>query len=285
MDNLTGSVNGPTSKPIPMGFLLDAHCHYQDPRLRSVDLGRLPLFGIRQAVVNGSSEEDWQDVANLAATHPDLVRPAFGLHPWYTKERTPDWDKTLESLLDAHPRASVGEIGLDRWMPAFDLPGQETVFLHQLQVAVDRDLPVSIHCLKAWGRLLELLKSNPRPSRGFLLHSYGGSWDLARSLLDLGAFFSFAGYFLRPRKTAVRDVFRRLPLDRILLETDAPDQCLPVELDHYRLPDPNDPARTINHPANLGAVYRELANLRGIPERDLQMAVWKNFVRLFGEIG
>lgn len=267
-----------------MGYLLDAHCHFQDERLRAVDLGRLPLFGIRQAVVNGSSEEDWPVVAALAASHADLVRPAFGLHPWYTGARTPGWKSALIAQLDSHPRASIGEIGLDRWIQPHNLPDQETVFLEQLELAAQRNLPASIHCLKAWGRLVELLASHPLPARGFLLHSYGGSWETARTLLDLGAVFSFAGYFLRPGKTAVRQVFQRLPSDRILLETDAPDQCLPPELDNYRLADPGNPSRTINHPANLAAVYREFAKLRGLTERELQQILWTNFLSLFGEI-
>lgn len=266
-----------------MGPLLDAHCHYQDSRLREVDLSRLPLFGIRQAVVNGSCEEDWPEVAGLAFHYPHLVRPAFGLHPWYTKERGPRWVKTLESFLDAHPHASVGEIGLDRWITPHDLPDQESVFLHQLQIATERNLAASIHCLKAWGRLLELLRANPRPARGFLLHSFGGSWEMAQVLLKLGAVFSFAGYFLHARKAEVREVFLRLPLEQILLETDAPDQCLPPELDHYPLMDPGQPKRRINHPANLATVYREFAQLRGISERDLQQILGENFRRLFGE--
>lgn len=268
-----------------MGLLVDAHCHYQDPRLRGVDLSRLPLFGVRQAVVNGSSEEDWGDVAKLASLHPDFVRPAFGLHPWYTAERSPRWRKSLEAMLDAHPGSSVGEIGLDRWITPHNFPDQETVFLEQLQLAADRNRAASIHCLKAWGRLLELLRSHARPARGFLLHSYGGSWEMAQSLLELGASFSFAGYFLQARKTAVQEVFRQLPLDRILVETDAPDQCLPPELDGYPLNDPHKPSRRINHPANLVPVYREFANLRGIPQRDLELALWDNFLNLFGKIG
>lgn len=266
-----------------MGMLFDAHCHYQDTRLRAVDLSRLPMFGIRQAVVNGSGEDDWPDVAALAAQYPHLVRPAFGVHPWYTKQRSPRWAKVLESYLDTHPRASIGEIGLDRWITPHDLPDQETVFLRQLGIATERGLAASIHCLKAWGRLLELLKSNPRPSRGFLLHSFGGSWEMAQALLKLGAVFSFAGYFLHPRKVAVREIFQRLPLEHILLETDAPDQCLPAELDHYPLTEPGQGDRRLNHPANLAAVYREFAQLRGMNERDLQQALAENFRRLFGE--
>lgn len=267
-----------------MGLLLDAHCHYQDPRLQTLDLGRLPLFGIREAVVNGSSEADWADVANLSLRYPDLVRPAFGLHPWYIGDRSPAWKEKLESFLNAHPRATVGEIGLDRWMTPRNVPDQEHVFIEQLEIAAKRGLAASIHCLKAWGRMLELLKSQPPLPRGFLLHSFGGSWEMACSMLDLGAYFSFAGYFLLPRKASVQDVFRRLPLDRILLETDAPDQCLPPELDDHRLANPGDPSRTANHPANLAAIYREFAKLRGIEEGDLQRAISANFRSLFGEM-
>src|SRR5690242_12653852 len=120
-------------------------------------------------VVNGSSEQDWPLVLALARAHPEVL-PSFGYHPWYIKERSTDWEQNLAGFLDQIP-AGVGEIGLDKWVRDHDLPDQERVFVAQLRMAAQRNLPVSIHCLQAWGTLLELLANNPRPQCGFVLHS------------------------------------------------------------------------------------------------------------------
>ena len=82
-------------------------------------------------------------------------------------------------MLDAHS-AAVGEIGLDRWKEGLNYEGQEDVFVTQLRIAAERNLPASIHCLKAWGRILELLQEGPVPERGFLLHSYGGPTEMVQ---------------------------------------------------------------------------------------------------------
>jgi TatD DNase family protein len=180
----------------------------------------------------------------------------------------------------------VGEIGLDRWKPGLAWEAQPTVFAEQLRLAAERDLPASIHCLQAWGPLLEQLRAGPRPTRGFLLHSYGGPVELVPELTRLGAYFSLPGYFAHPRKLRQRETFRRVPPERLLLETDAPDQPLPEERVRHRVPAPPGAAdaatRPLNHPANLGAVYAYAAEWLGRPLEDLAALVEANFLRLFG---
>jgi TatD DNase family protein len=141
---------------------------------------------------------------------------------------------------------------------------------------------VSIHCLQAWGKLLELLQAGPRPNRGFLLHSYGGPAEMIGSLTKLGAYFSFPGYFIHERKLRQRETFRHVPLDRLLIETDAPDQLLPDERIRHPLLDPKT-SQPINHPANLGAVYQFVAEWLDRPLETLAARLEENFARLFGE--
>src|ERR1019366_5990338 len=126
-----------------------------------------------------------------------------------------------------------------------------------LQIAAARNLPVSIHCLQAWGRLHELLRDHPRPARGFVLHSFGGPAEMIPAFAKLGAYFSFPGYFLHERKPRQRETFRQVPPDRLLIETDAPDQPLPDEKVLHPLVAAD--GRPLNHPANLVAVYAGLA--------------------------
>ena len=186
--------------------LYDAHNHLQDDRLapeREALLAAAEREHVVSMVVNGSCEVDWPGVLELARRYP-LVIPSFGYHPWYVKERSPDWQGALVRHLDAVPSA-VGEVGLDRWVKDHDLEQQQQVFVWQLRLAAERNLPVSIHCLQAWGPLLDILRAEPRPRCGFLLHSYGGTPELIAPLAELGAYFSLPGYFAHERKTRQRE--------------------------------------------------------------------------------
>ena len=264
--------------------LYDAHNHLQDDRFGGQQnelIAASVRQGVARMVVNGSCEGDWPQVLTLARAHAQVI-PSFGYHPWYVHERSPDWQATLAHFLDEVPSA-VGEIGLDRWKPGLGYAGQEEVFVTQLRVAAARGLPVSVHCLQAWGRLFDLLRENPRPRGGFLLHSYGGPREMVAPFAQLGAYFSFPGYYLHERKARQREVFRHVPPDRLLIETDAPDQLLPDPLNPHPLADANT-AKPINHPANLAAVYRGVARLLGEPVEKLTDRVEKNFLRLFGEL-
>ncbi|MBI5775633.1 MAG: TatD family hydrolase, partial [Verrucomicrobia bacterium] len=208
--------------------LYDAHNHLQDERFggrQAALLDACRAAGLTRMVVNGSCESDWPDVQRLARTFPEVL-PSFGYHPWYLHERTANWLDVLKHFLDDTPGAVIGEIGLDRWKPGLAYDGQEEAFTAQLALATERNLPVSIHCLQAWGRMHELLRAGPRPARGFLLHSYGGPAEMVAPLAKLGAYFSFPGYYAHERKARQRETFKLVPADRLLIETDAPDQSL-----------------------------------------------------------
>ena len=264
--------------------LYDAHNHLQDERLtpcREAVLAAVQREGVAKMVVNGSCEADWPQVLALARQHPQVI-PSFGYHPWYVKERSPNWQQELVRHLEAVP-AAVGEAGLDRWVKDYDLDQQREVFAWQLRLAAERNLPLSIHCLQAWGPLLDTLRAEPRPRCGVLLHSYGGAAELVGPLAELGAYFSLPGYFAHERKTRQREAFRQVPADRLLIETDAPDQLLPAERVQYPLADAAS-GKPINHPANLGAVYRFAAELRNEPLDALGRTVEENFKRLFGPV-
>ena len=259
----------------------DAHNHLQDDRFggrQSELLAACEKSGVARMVVNGACESDWPQVLALARQN-QMVLPSFGYHPWHLHERTPEWQNNLEKFLDEVPGA-VGEIGLDRWKPDLPYAGQEEIFLAQLRIAAERNLPVSIHCLQAWGRLHELLRDHPRPARGCVLHSFGGPAEMIPTFTKLGAYFSFPGYFLHERKLRQRETFKHVPRDRLLIETDAPDQLLPPEKIVHPLADVT--GRPLNHPANLPAVYAGLAEFLGEKVDAFAARVAENFQRAFG---
>jgi TatD DNase family protein len=279
-------------------ILYDAHNHLQDAWLaphRTQVFSDLASLRIARAVVNGTCQSDWPDVTALAREHTWIL-PSYGLHPWNVGNATASWKDELRRTLDASPCSGVGEIGLDRWileraraddsrlagLRRASLAEQRDAFTWQLEFATERNRPVTIHCIDAWGALRDALRTAPRPTCGFLLHAYGGSIDLAHEFTALGAYFSFNGYFLGERQAAKRAVFAELPIDRLLVETDAPAMPPPAEHRPYSLPGLAD-GNPINHPANIVATYAGLATIRHSPLDTLATQVAANFQRLFGD--
>jgi TatD DNase family protein len=254
----------------------DAHNHLQDPRLGDPGpvIAEMKSAGVVRCVVNATREDDWQAVEDLANCDPDFISPAFGIHPWQAHTAKGGWQERLKSLLEKHPQASIGECGLDQWISHPPIEVQRPVFIDQLRLAREMDRPLNVHCLKAWAVLFDAFKEVPPPAR-FLMHSFGGSIETARRLIPLGACFSFSGHFLHPRKHAVLDVFRQLPPDRILLETDAPDMLPPCESITHPLPENR------NHPANLSAIGQALAAALGMAPEDLAELTRANTRRCF----
>jgi TatD DNase family protein len=131
--------------------------------------------------------------------------------------------------------------------------------------------------------LLEILRSERLPSRGFLLHAYSGPIELVAPLTELGAYFSFSGYFLNPGKEHRLRPFGQMSLERLLAETDAPFMPLPETHRDFGLPPATD-GEPINHPGNILSVYSALAALRKIDLRELIGICIENSNRLFGEM-
>ena len=253
--------------------LLDAHNHLQDDVFQhSLDdiFATTDRYGIGRSIVNGTTEQDWPKVASLSLHFPDRVIPSFGLHPWHINQRSSNWLATLRSYLVQHPKSAVGECGLDRWIENHDLDDQLEVLLPQIELAGTLNRPLTIHCLKAWGPLLDCLKQVSLPSSGFLLHSYGGSREMIAPFIELGAYFSFSGHFLHSRKEKQCELFRHIPHDRLLIETDAPAMPLPSEqiLEHF----PNNQ----NHPANLRSIFDFFCNLLELPPTQTRQLLKKN---------
>jgi TatD DNase family protein len=231
-------------------------------------------------IVNGITEQDWDRISDLASRH-GFVTPSYGLHPWYLNEKKAGWENRLEQRLIADPKAQVGEVGLDLWMRGPDLSAQIETVRHSLRIAQRNHRAITIHCLQAWERLHEVLRSERLPARGFLLHAYSGPPELVEPFTELGAYFSFSGYFLNPGKEQRLAPFSKIRSDRLLAETDAPSMPLPDSHSEFRLP-PTSDGETINHPGNIRAVYAALSSLRKVQLTDLVRICADNANRLFG---
>ncbi|MBC8126196.1 MAG: TatD family hydrolase [Gloeobacteraceae cyanobacterium ES-bin-144] len=254
----------------------DAHNHLQDARLGDAApvIAAMREAGIERCVVNATCEGDWSAVEQLANAHPGFVIPAFGIHPLWVETARDGWQSRLAILLEKHSQASIGECGLDQREESPSISIQLPVFIDQLRLAREMNRPLTIHCVKAWSPLFEAFAEQAPPK--FLMHSFGGSIEIAHRLIPLGGYFSFSGHFLHPQKHAVIEVFRKLPLERILLETDAPDKPPPDEFTSHPLP------KNHNHPANLVTVGHALAAALAMPPDALARLTHENAARCFG---
>lgn len=261
--------------------LFDAHCHLQDERLLphlDAAMARAGQAGVSGLLCCGSCEADWPQVRTLARRYAG-VRPAFGLHPWYVEARGPGWRDALRAHLGETPSA-VGEIGLDHVIDRRTFADQDAVFAAQLELACELGRPVSIHCRQAWGRLLELLDRHGWPPAGVTFHSFSGAADLVPVLAARGALFSFSGSITYDRNRRGRAALAAVPLDRLLIETDAPD--IPPALPDGNFAIRTDEGRPVNEPAHLAAVAGTVATLRGLTAEGAAELTHANAGRIFG---
>lgn len=282
--------------------LFDSHCHLQDPRIynQAPQLIKTALDnGVVHFAVNGVSEKDWHLVKDLSDQYSCVV-PCFGIHPWFVAERTPNWLNVLKETLAATPAAAVGEIGLDKGSRGkeIDFTDQVEIFRLQLQLAKQLKRPASVHCVRAFGDLLPIMKSlGPFPS-GVILHSYLGSAEMVPEFAKLGAYFSFSGFLMSLKENKAKKMLKSVPADRILLETDAPD-ALPrsnfsdslffIEGDASITENENAgdsdsstvPTGTLNHPANIHSVLAHVASLLEMTKEELADISYRNAIQLF----
>jgi TatD DNase family protein len=262
--------------------MFDAHTHLQDTRLagcRERVLRAAAAAGVDGLCTCGTSPDDWEGVAGLAAAaSPVAIHPAFGVHPWFCDNLPADWLERLDACLLAHPGAAVGEIGIDGLRRASDPQLQRRVFMAQLELAIRRRRTVIVHGARCWGTLAELLQPYAARLPGLVLHAFAASEPLVKTFMAQGASFSFGGSLCNPHARRVRAVAAAIPLDRLLIETDAPD-ILPFG----GLPIASPPAPPgLNQPANLPLVARALAQLNGLDEAVVATATAKQARRVYG---
>lgn len=214
--------------------------------------------GITGCVVNATREDDWEAVAALAREFTGYVFPAYGIHPWHADTAAEGWENRLRERLSADPKASVGEVGVDGWVESPGIEVQFPVFVKQAELAAELGRVMTVHGLKAWEPLFEAMDRAAAWPEKFLMHSFGGSIEVAERLLKKGAWFSFSGHFLHPRKAKALEIFRKLPEDRILLETDAPDMVPPEDFVKFPL------GEGVNHPANLRRIAEAFERETGV---------------------
>jgi TatD DNase family protein len=211
-----------------------------------------------------------------AGAHFPQLHASAGIYPHNTTEADHAALVELDRLLAEPEVIACGEIGLDYFHEGAPHDVQREGLIRQLEIAASRKRPILIHCRPkdrtsdAWNDLFEILEQNwARTALGGIMHCFGGGWNEARRSLDLGFLISFAGNLTYPKAEALRDVARRVPLDSLLVETDAP----------WLAPAPHRGKR--NEPAMVVETAQVLAELKGLDQQEIAAATAKNFFRLF----
>ncbi len=206
--------------------LTDTHCHLDFDCFdgdREQVLQRAADAGVRRIIVPGTQQSRWPRISRLCnGKHPPRLWPCFGIHPyWLTSHSLDDLD-ALQRHAQTHDCLAIGECGLDfrDGQAARDL--QHAFFDAQLALAQRLDKPVIIHAVRATGAVIRHIRQFPG-LRG-VIHAYSGSYEQARQLIDLGFMLGIGGVITRPDATKRHRLLRQLPVDAIVLETDAPDQ-------------------------------------------------------------
>jgi TatD DNase family protein len=222
---------------------------------------------VQAQVVPAVDAARWPRLKAVCADFPGLY-PAYGLHPMYLDAHRPDHLTELRGWIERERPVAVGECGLDFFVEGLDADAQQLYFDAQLRLAREFDLPVIVHARRAVDAVIASIRKIGG-LRG-VVHSFPGSAEQAAQLHKLGFLLGIGGPVTHERANRLRGIVATMPLEQLLLETDAPDQ-----------PDANHRGER-NEPAYLVEVLEVVATLRGIPREGLASATTANAKRLFG---
>lgn len=279
---------------MPNYTLIDTHCHFDFPVFSDLnkELAKAQEAGVCKIVIPATQQSGWEHLQSLSEQHSSLYY-SLGLHPYFLEqhnclvqnrflEQHRFLNQYSESSLDQLDEAltqrdlkcvAVGECGLDfmldaRLLTEQNIQKQYQLFDGQLQLAIKHDLPLIIHSRKSHDKILQRLRNNP-PQKGGVIHAFSGSYQQALEYVKLGFYIGVGGVITYQRANKTRQAIAQLPLNRLVLETDAPD--MPV-FGYQGQP---------NHPAHLLDIFDSLCVLRKEQKSEIAKQLWYNSCQLF----
>jgi TatD DNase family protein len=250
--------------------LVDSHCHLDAAEFdadRDAVIARARAAGVERQVVPAVEAAGWPKLRAVCAAHAGL-HPAYGLHPMYLASHRDEHLADLRDWLARERPVAVGECGLDHFVEGLDPVRQQAIFDAQLRLAREFDLPVIVHARRAVDAVIKAIRDSGAP-RG-VVHSFSGSEEQARQLWQLGFLVGLGGPVTYERANRLRRLAATMPIEFLLLETDAPDQ-----------PDAGIRGQR-NEPARLASVLATIAALRDEDPASVADATRRNAERLFG---
>lgn len=252
-------------------LLVDSHCHLDFPEFRGREdelLAAMEANGVGWALIAGVTLERFPDVLALTERFPNLYA-AVGVHPDSREGEEPDEDRLICLAAQAKVVA-IGETGLDYYRLEGDLEWQRKRFRTHIRAARRCGKPLIIHTREAAADTLRILDEEKAGDVGGVFHCFTESQEVAQAALALGFHISFSGIVTFKNASQIKEVAKLVPLDRILVETDAP----------YLAPVPH--RGKLNHPALVRHVAEEVAKLKGLAPEEFTDHCTQNFARLFG---
>lgn len=249
--------------------LVDTHCHLdaaEFDRDRDSVVARALNGGITRQIVPAVEAAGWPKMRDICSGNPGLF-PAYGLHPMFLEAHRPEHLAQLRDWIEGERPVAVGECGLDYFVEGLDRNAQSQFFQAQLQLAREFELPVVVHARRAVDAVIAAIRGTGK-LRG-VVHSFSGSREQARQLWDLNFMIGLGGPVTYDRANRLRNLAATMPLEHLLLETDAPDQ-----------PDAGIRGQR-NEPARLAYVLKVIAGLRGVDEAEVAAITTANAERLF----
>ncbi|MBN6148802.1 TatD family hydrolase [Xanthomonas sp. AmX2] len=250
--------------------LVDSHCHLdadEFDRDREQVVARALAAGVAAQIVPAVTAEAWPKLRQVCAQHPGL-HAAYGLHPLFLDQHRHEHLQWLAEWIERERPCAIGECGLDYFVDGLDRDAQQAYFEGQLRLAREFDLPVIVHARRAVDAVIQAIRRTGR-LRG-VVHSFAGSPEQARQLQSLDFLVGLGGPVTYERAQRLRRLVAAMPLQQLLLETNAPDQ-----------PDAGIRGQR-NEPARLRTVLETIAMLRGQPAAEIAEQTTRNAQRLFG---
>lgn len=250
----------------------DTHSHLYDEAYgaeEDIILGRAVEAGVDRIIIPDIDSQTRESMFTLADRHPGTLFPTLGLHPTSVG---PDWQKELEALLEYEKRRiwAIGEVGIDCYWSKEFLEEQKEVFRIMLRMAHDMSLPVIIHSRDASEVIINILKEHKHLDLRGVFHAFSGSIETYREIRKLGEWSVGIGGVLTFKKASIAETVKSIPLERILLETDAP----------YLTPVPHRGER--NESSYITIIAARLAELKGIDMEQVAEQTTRNAEKLFG---
>ncbi len=253
--------------------MIDSHCHLdREPLISNLSqvLTRAKDVGLEKLLTICTTSSGYNDILDIVSKDP-MIYGTFGIHPHETKNYLIEKDEIIKKVRMDSKIIGVGETGLDFYYNNSDKDTQLRSFQNHIEAAIDLNVPLIIHSRNAENETYDILKKNYQKNLKILMHCFTGSTDFALNLVPLNAYFSASGIITFKKSTELQETFKKIPEDKLLIETDSP----------FLSPEPNRGKK--NEPSFIKFTAHKLANLRNIEVDKLILLTTNNFNTLFSK--
>ena len=253
--------------------MIDSHCHLdREPLISNLSqvLMRAKDVGLEKLLTICTTTSGYNDILDIVSKDP-MIYGTFGIHPHETKNYLIEKDEIVKKVKMNSKIIGVGETGLDFYYNNSDKDTQLRSFQNHIEAAINLNIPLIIHSRNAENETYDILKKNYQKNLKILMHCFTGSGDFALSLVPLNAYFSASGIITFKKSTELQETFKKIPEDKLLIETDSP----------FLSPEPNRGKK--NEPSFIKVTAQKLAYLRNIEVDKLILLTPNNFNTLFSK--